>query len=280
MARVLILAAGGAFIFAAFINNKVPVYLPHVMLGFALAAGFAVSEIASRGAADRSRAPDARIRRRLRRDRHRVLRAVVFDANARASWCRTKTTEATLRAIVPAGPKYVFASPQFWTPFHAEPGTTFYSYAAAQPLEAGTVMTLAGAADDRPIVLVVDEYQWLPELVGVSSTSTAWQRAWISLHRAALFARGVALGTAHGTLAAYRCGLASAPQQAASAPRIVGGATDLSRSANHWRATRPQIWRNGRATTIRAGPPRGIRTFARPTKDSASAAPDGLASSR
>ena len=43
-ARLLILAVGGAFIFAAFINNKVPVYLPHLLVGFSLAAGFAVSE--------------------------------------------------------------------------------------------------------------------------------------------------------------------------------------------------------------------------------------------
>src|SRR5206468_4939681 len=45
--RLLILAVGAAVIFAAFVNNKVPVYLPHLMVGFSLAAGFAVSEVAS-----------------------------------------------------------------------------------------------------------------------------------------------------------------------------------------------------------------------------------------
>jgi 4-amino-4-deoxy-L-arabinose transferase-like glycosyltransferase len=224
VARVLILAAGGAFIFAAFINNKVPVYLPHLMLGFALAAGFAISEIASWV---------PRIDRALLTLAFVAGYGAIGIAYYERWYSRERTselvsyedTEATLRAIVPAGPKYVFASPQFWTPFHAEPATTFYSYTAAQPLDAGTVMTLAGAADDRPIVLVVDEYQWLPELVGVSSTSTAWQRAWISFIERRCSLDSVALGTAHGTLAAYRCGLASAPQQAASAPRIVGGAT-------------------------------------------------------
>jgi len=224
VARVLILALGGAFIFAAFINNKVPVYLPHIMLGFALAAGFAVSEIIS-------------FVRRF--DRRIVTLAFLTGYGAvgiayyEKWYARERTselvsyedTEATLRAIVPAGPKYVFASPQFWTPFHAEAGTVFYSFAAAQPVENGSSIALNGAADDRPIVLVVDEYQWLPELIGISSTSTGWQRDWTSFIERRCTLESVALGTAHGTLAAYRCALAAAPPQTGSVPRIVGGAT-------------------------------------------------------
>src|SRR5262249_59490570 len=46
-ARLLILAVGAAVIFAGFINNKVPVYMPHLLIGFALAGGFAVSELST-----------------------------------------------------------------------------------------------------------------------------------------------------------------------------------------------------------------------------------------
>src|SRR5580704_3650458 len=45
--RVLILVLGAAVIFAGFINNKVPVYMPHLLIGFALAAGVAVAEAVS-----------------------------------------------------------------------------------------------------------------------------------------------------------------------------------------------------------------------------------------
>ena len=34
--RLLILSVGAALIFACFINNKVPVYMPHLAIGFAL----------------------------------------------------------------------------------------------------------------------------------------------------------------------------------------------------------------------------------------------------
>src|SRR6185312_17510706 len=76
-----------------------------------------------------------------------------------------ESTEATLRAMIGAGAKYsIYASPQFWIPFHDTPGTSFYSYAEAQPIERDGVVTLTGASNDRPIVLLVDELQWLPEL--------------------------------------------------------------------------------------------------------------------
>ena len=222
--RLLILAVGGAVIFAGFINNKVPVYLPHLLVGFALAAGFAVSaalHVVPRG----NRAVLA------------LLFVVAYGAAGVAyyeKWYSSarkselvpyEDTEATLRALVPAGPKYLYASPQFWPPFHAEPGTTFYSYAAARPVESESTIALAGAGDDRPIVLVVDEFQWLPELTGVTSSTAEWQRSWISFIERRCSLDSVALGTAHGTLAAYRCGLASAPA-AAAAPRIIGGATE------------------------------------------------------
>src|SRR5262249_61648173 len=46
-ARLLILAGGAVLLFACLFNNKVPVYMPHLLMGFALAAGFAVSEVSA-----------------------------------------------------------------------------------------------------------------------------------------------------------------------------------------------------------------------------------------
>lgn len=220
--RLLILSAGGALIFAGFINNKVPVYLPHILVGFSLAAGAAAAEL---------------VRLLPAAFRSGITIALLFAYGVGAvtyyeKWYARErkselvsyeSTEATLRAIVPAGPKTLFASPQFWTPFHADPDTTFLSFAAAQPSDAGESTVLAGAAPDRQLVLVVDEYQWLPELIGVSSSPPAWQRDWIRFieHRCSIHA--VAYGTAHGTMATYVCGLNGSTPRAADAPKIVGG---------------------------------------------------------
>lgn len=221
-AKILVLAIGGAVIFAAFINNKAAVYMPHVLIGFSLAAGTAVST-AVRG---------------------RVIAGVLFVALFGAAaigyyekWYSSalkselvpfESTAETLRALVPAGPKYIYASPQFWTPFHAEHETAFYSYAAAEPVASGDSTTLAGAGADRPIFLIVDELQWLPELTtsGLSS-SAAWQRDWTRFIEQKCVVDGVAYGTAHGTLALYRCGLSERPRNPDRA-RIIGGAEELA----------------------------------------------------
>ena len=220
--RLLILAVGGAAIFAALINNKVGVYLPHIMIGYALAAGVAVSELLSLAPAP------SRITLAL-------LFVVGYGGAATAyyeKWYARERkgellpyeqTEATLQAIVPPGAKYIYASPQFWTPFHGKPGLTFYSFAAGHPVEAGTRATLDGANDDGAIVLVIDEYQWLPELVGVSSSTIEWQQTWIGFIENHCAVSAEALGTAHGTLAAYECRLAGKPS--IGEPRLVGGAT-------------------------------------------------------
>jgi 4-amino-4-deoxy-L-arabinose transferase-like glycosyltransferase len=223
--RLLILALGGALIFAGFINNKVPVYLPHILVGFALAAGYAVSDVC----------------RRIPALNPAVLALLFVAAYGGAGvayyekWYSSvgkselvpyEATTATLRALVPAGPKYLYASPQFWTPFHAEQGTTFFSYAAAQ-VDSASAIALAGAGGDRPIFLIVDEYQWLPELTGPTSSTPAWQRAWTTFIEQRCALDGVAPGTAHGTLALYRCASSGQPPAKAPAtPRIIGGATE------------------------------------------------------
>src|SRR5262249_53367512 len=138
-------------------------------------------------------------------------------ARGRAPW----------RERCPAGPKYLYASPQFWPPFHAEPGTTFYSYAAAWPVNGESSTTIAGVSSNRPIFLLVDELQWLPELTGPGSSTTEWQKGWIDFIERRCALDGVALGTAHGTLALYRCALAGpAPAPVEKAPRLVGADTE------------------------------------------------------
>jgi hypothetical protein len=239
--RLLILVLGSLVIFAGFINNKVPVYMPHLLIGFALAGGFAVGELAS--LVPRS----AAIAAPLLLAAYAVAGVAYYEkwyATARKSELTSyEDTEATLRALVPAGPKYLYASPQFWTPFHDEANTTFFSYAAAQPIDRGGTVTLAGADERRPIFVVVDEAQWLPELAtGVSQPATSWQRDWIRFIDQRCGLTAIAHGTAHGTLAAYRCTLREQPVD--EPPAYIGGASEyeptqlvLAQSAedlSHW----------------------------------------------
>ncbi len=220
--RLLILSVGAALVFACFINNKVPVYMPHLAIGFALAGGFAVSEVTGLLPMFAYTGP-ALIALY-------ALSGVAYYEKWYASASKTElvpyeSTEATLRTLVPAGAKYIYASPMFWTPFHDDDGVVFNSYAEAQPVEHDGI-SLAGAADDRPIVLLVDELQWLPELTtGISQPTTSWQRDWVRFIKEKCVLSGAAFGTAHGTIAAYSCGLRSAP---AEGPwRIIGGTTRL-----------------------------------------------------
>jgi 4-amino-4-deoxy-L-arabinose transferase-like glycosyltransferase len=245
-ARLLMLVAGSVLIFAGFINNKVPVYMPHLLVGFALAAGFAVSEIVSAPLGGPANPPGP-----LDLPGLLALLFVLGYGGAGVAyyekWYATvrkselvpfEQTEATLRALVPPGPKYVFASPQFWPPFHAEPRTTFYSYAAAWPIDARPeITTLTDVGGDRPIFLVVDELQWLPELTATPPSSPAWQRGWVDFIRRRCALDAVAFGTAHGTMALYRCALTSAPAATRpeappitppEAPRIIGGSTEYA----------------------------------------------------
>ena len=224
-ARLLILAAGAAFIFAGFINNKALVYIPHLLLGFSLAAGFAISEGSRLVPALAPAAP-------LVLAAYGLAGVAYYEkwySSARKSELTSyEATSETLHLLVPPGAKYLYASPQFWTPFHADSGTAFYSYAAAQPLRSGDSVTLAGATADRPIFLVVDELQWLPELTtSATSSPGTWQQAWIDFIERQCALQGVAYGTAYGTLALYRCGLTEAPGPPPRV-RIVGGTEELA----------------------------------------------------
>jgi len=101
-------------------------------------------------------------------------------------------------------------------------------------MESGESITLADVPPDRPVVLVVDEYQWLPELIGLSSSPPQWQRDWIGFIERRCSLYGVAYGTAHGTLASYVCalnGAVSPSRLVSNAPKMIGGATEYRASA-------------------------------------------------
>ncbi len=221
-ARLLILSLGAAAIFACFINNKVPVYMPHLLIGFALAAGAGVSELTQL-------LPGFAYLGPLFVALYAVAGVAYYEkwysSASKSELLPYESTEATLRLLAPPGPSYIYASPQFWVPFHDVPGTSFFSYAEAQPVEHDGVVSLNGAAADKPIILLVDELQWLPELtVGISQPTTAWQREWTRFIEQRCALDAVAFGTAHGTIAAFLCSLHAAPH--AARVRIVGGTTE------------------------------------------------------
>lgn len=228
-ARLLTLAVGGAVMFAAFINNKAAVYIPHLLIGFSLAAGAAVSEASALAQRIAPRfLPGAAVAGALFFGAYAIAATAYYEkwyaSAGKSELVSYEKTNETLRALVPPGPKYLFASPQFWTSFHADAGTAFLSYAAAQPLRSGALVTLSGVATDRPIFLVVDELQWLPELTtAVSQSTTSWQHDWIDFIERHCALDGTAFGTAHGTLALYRCALGGKPD--GRSDRLIGGST-------------------------------------------------------
>jgi hypothetical protein len=227
---------GAAIIFAGFINNKVPVYMPHLLLGFSLAAGFLVSEAAA-FLPGWSAVPQVLV----------ALYALAgvayyekwYSSARKSELVPYENTVATLRALMPPGPKYLYASPQFWPPFHDEASTTFLSFAAGQPVDAGGEIRLQGAADDKPVVLLVDEVQWLPELAMGASPPTSWQRDWVRFIQTRCALDAFAPGTAYGTMALYVCGLAQTPH--ARDARIVGGAEDLAADATEFAASAAEL---------------------------------------
>jgi 4-amino-4-deoxy-L-arabinose transferase-like glycosyltransferase len=208
---LLALVAGSVFLFAAFINNKVPVYLPHLLIGLSIAAGLAVAQGAS-------------IVRRAAAPSLVALFVFAYGAASMAYYERwysrsLKTellpyeqTAATLRALVPPGPKDLYGSPHFWTPFYNDTSTRFLSYGIG----------LQSNDRDRPVFLLVDETQWLPDMRALAGDRVSTER-WADFIETRCVLDGVALGTSYGTMALYRCDLDRKPEP--REPRIVGDGT-------------------------------------------------------
>jgi len=211
---ILTLAAGSVLIFAAFVNNKVPAYMPHLLIGFSLLAAVGVDTCVAAAAA---------LSRRSALGPALVMILVIGYGGAAAAYYEKwyssarksellpyEQTEATLRALLPGGPKNIYGSPHFWTPFHADPDTSFTSYAVGVP----------AVKYNRPVHLLVDETQWLADMNAPGHD--AFRRDWTEFIERHCALGSEALGTTYGTIAAYRCGPQAPP---AAAPLIVGGAT-------------------------------------------------------
>jgi 4-amino-4-deoxy-L-arabinose transferase-like glycosyltransferase len=216
MAMVFVWAAGAAAIFAAFINNKALVYLPHVLLGFAVIAGVFTAWICGvLATALKPRYTAGAIAFALLLA-HTIAGAAYYEKwyalTRRTELLPYESTARTIKHLLPAGPKYVYGAAQFWIPFAEEKGVAFFSHAAPGPSPAGDHLWPAGASDGRPLFLLIDERQWEPELVSPTG-GREWQSSWIAFIESQCRLRSYAPGTAYGTLAAYECGRSGPPPE-------------------------------------------------------------------
>lgn len=210
---LLVLAVGAVAIFAGFINNKALVYMPHLLIGFSLVAGYAAAWAAALIAQGLERIP-----RGIRVSAAAVV-GLLVAAHATAGivyyekWYRLtrrtelrpyESTEQTIERMLPAGPKYVYAAAQFWVPFAEQPGVRFISHAAPGPVGPAGHMWFDWVRDSRPVFLLIDERQWEPELVGTAN-DPKWQQPWIAFITQQCRLRSYAPGSSFGTLAAYEC---------------------------------------------------------------------------
>lgn len=214
--QAALLVFGSAAIFAALIPNKALVYLPHLLVGFAVAAGAVVArtlELIPLAPTPRAgRVPPASAVFVLAWGAAAVVLYQGWYAVMRTTELRPyEETHAIVDAMVPPGPKYLIASPTFWLPFYDEPETRFLAYTAAGPYETVvprgfyTGRRLRDLPQDRPFFLLLDDAEWRAVLEDPTFDSE-WQRIWTSYIARACVTVRVVFGTAHGTLALYRCG--------------------------------------------------------------------------
>lgn len=208
---MLTLGLGTALIFAGFINNKAHVYIPNLLLGFAIVAGAFTAAVASW-------IGGWRIAGRGPLTAPLVVVALVvahgaagvayyekwYSVTRRSELLPYETTVRTIERLLPPGPKYVFASPHFWLPFAGRPGVTFFSHAAPAPGGEPGRMWHPWVHDERPVFLLIDERQWKPELINPLG-DPVWRRTWIAFITGQCRLRSYAPGTAYGTMAAYEC---------------------------------------------------------------------------
>ena len=220
---LLTLSLGAAFIFAAFINNKALVYIPHLLLGFSLVAGVFVAWVATVMAAACARVlPSRRVSVAGIAIVLVVSHAVAGVAYYEKWYALTRRTEllpyeATARTVtrlVPAGPKTIMASPHFWVPFAGQPGVDFFSHAAPGPEGADGDAWPPWVSPAKPFFLLIDERQFEPELVAASG-DPHWQKPWVTFITRQCRLRGYAPATAYGTIASYECARHAPPSEQA-----------------------------------------------------------------
>jgi 4-amino-4-deoxy-L-arabinose transferase-like glycosyltransferase len=201
-------------IFAAFIPNKALVYLPHLLIGFSLAAGYLVVRAIEW----------VNARARLPRDYAAATVAGFLLLEAAGAlmlygwWYRRtlsgltsyEVTELSLKLLVPPGSKYLIASPTFWLAFYDDPQTKFIAYTAAAPYKTVIPMgfftrrRLYDLPQDRPFFLLVDDVEW-KTILDDPTYDAEWRATWIGYIERSCALSGASTATAHGTIALYRC---------------------------------------------------------------------------
>jgi 4-amino-4-deoxy-L-arabinose transferase-like glycosyltransferase len=213
------LSVGLMVIFAGFIPNKAHVYMPNIVVGFALAAAALLVAVSGR-ITRRSVALVAALAITY------GVASMAYYHRWYASQRKSELTsyEAVARAVellVPPGPKDVFASPNLWVPFHADPGVTFVAYTGATPRQHDSGYALDGFGRGRPIYLLVDESEWKTVATDPAGGYTQeWREAWAGYITNQCAVRGIAYGSAYGNLVSYECSNEQRP--VASEPFIAG----------------------------------------------------------
>jgi 4-amino-4-deoxy-L-arabinose transferase-like glycosyltransferase len=214
--HLLLLHVGAsAFLFAGFVPNKVVAYLPHLLIGFALAAGTAWSAAVNGW----MRMPSAGRAPRLAWRLGAVALALYIVTGVvryqmwiygpeTASLTRYEDTVDTLDAVIPGGPKYVIAFPTFWLAFRDHAATTFYSITAVAPpgfprtasygFQTGVAME---SLTTKPVYVLFDEAHWTP----MFSVKGPFEDGWRDFVRDHCSVVAVAPASAYGTLATYAC---------------------------------------------------------------------------
>ena len=212
-AACLVLVSAAAF--AAFIPNKALIYMPNLLLGYAIVAALVVVRTLQW------------LQRQLPHSMSAVpvVAAFVFAHAAVAvefyddwysmMWAGDlrpyEETHHVVSRLVPEGPKYLVASPTFWLPFHDKREVRFISYTGAgpytEPVASGGYArprSLFELPADRPIYLLVDETE-VRAAFEDDGYDAAWQGTWLQYLRRECSLVRVAPGTAHGTIASYAC---------------------------------------------------------------------------
>ncbi|HUK36665.1 MAG TPA: glycosyltransferase family 39 protein, partial [Vicinamibacterales bacterium] len=216
---LLVLSCGSAVIFAAFINNKALVYMPHLLLGFSLVAGYGASwgaRLAAGvigGVRRGARVAVATVAMVLVAT-HAIAGVAYYEKwyrlTRRTELLPYESTERTIARMLPSGPKYVYAAAQFWMPFAGQRDVVFFSHAAPAPVGTPGHMWLTWVRDSRPLFLLIDERQWEPELIAPAN-DPKWQQPWIAFITQQCRLRSYAPGSSFGTLAAFECARDGAP---------------------------------------------------------------------
>jgi 4-amino-4-deoxy-L-arabinose transferase-like glycosyltransferase len=259
--QTAVLAFGTAAVFAGFIPNKALIYMPHLLVGFSVLAAWALVTLWS--AARHRRQPYATV--------GAAMWAILCVESIGGVWLyeswyasmrRTtaltpyETTEKTLRALVPPGRKYLFASPTFWLAFYDDPQVTFVADTAAGPYRGErdeglfTRRSLYEFAQDRPVFALVDDEEWKTLLLDEAGMDRTWRTSWSAYLASSCALTSAAFGTAHGTLALYRCWNDRAPE--AQSPWYLYAGNRVRVGQETWAAASGDLagWRVYREGTV------------------------------